>query len=80
MGKRRNGEGTWGKKVIHGDTYFFFRDSNGNYTYGKSEKIVNQKLENKKKQTHTVLGNSKPQYQFAEEAKETDKNSEGIVK
>lgn len=48
MAKRKNGEGTWGTKTIKGYKYKYFRDSNGNYTYGKTEKEVKKKLESKK--------------------------------
>lgn len=48
MSKRKNGEGTWGTKTIKGYKYKFFRDSNGDYTYGKTEKEVNEKLKKKK--------------------------------
>lgn len=37
-GKRKNGEETWGKKMIHGTTYAFYRDTSGKYYYGKTEK------------------------------------------
>ena len=43
--KRRNGEGTWGTKTVNGHKYKFFRDSNGKYTYGKTEKQIKEKLE-----------------------------------
>ena len=46
--KRRNGEGTWGTKTVNGHKYKFFRDANGKYTYGKTEKQVKEKLEKKK--------------------------------
>ena len=41
--KRKNGEGTWGTKVINGITYKFYRDPNGKYFYGKTEKEINEK-------------------------------------
>lgn len=46
--KRKNGEGTWGTKVVNGHKYKFFRDSNGKYTYGKTEKQIKEKLEKQK--------------------------------
>ena len=46
--KRKNGEGTWGTKIVNGHKYKFFRDSNGKYTYGKTEKQVKEKLEKQK--------------------------------
>lgn len=43
-GKRKNGEGTWGKKTIKGFVYAFYRDSDGRYYYGKTEKEVREKI------------------------------------
>ncbi len=48
MKKRLNGEGSWGKKTIRGNQYYYFRDPDMNYTYGKSQKEVKRKLEEKK--------------------------------
>ena len=45
--KRKNGEGTWGKKTIHGIELVYFRDSKQNYTYGKTTKAVKEKLKQK---------------------------------
>lgn len=42
--KRKNGEGTWGKKTIKGIEYEFFRDANGKYFYGKTIKDVKKKI------------------------------------
>ena len=47
-GKRKNGEGSWGKKNIKGKVYCYFRDKDGKYTYGKTEKEIKEKLEKKK--------------------------------
>ncbi len=54
MSKRKNGEGTWGKKIIKGYTYTFYRDADGKYTYGKTQKEVKEKLEKKKKETISI--------------------------
>ena len=43
MAKRKNGEGTWGTKTIKGNTYKFYRDPDGKYFYGKTEKEINEK-------------------------------------
>ena len=51
--KRSNGEGTWGNKVVNGNKYYFYRDSNLKYTYGKTQKEVKEKL--KKKQEEQAL-------------------------
>lgn len=40
--KRKNGEGTWGKKTIRGIEFVYFRDSERNYTYGKTTKEVKE--------------------------------------
>lgn len=50
MGKRRNGEGSWGTKTIGKNKYHYFRDSKGKYTYGKTVKEVNEKLKKKKEE------------------------------
>lgn len=49
MGKRKNGEGSWGTKNIKGVRYKYYRDANGKYTYGKTEKEVKEKLAKKEK-------------------------------
>nr|WP_297936926.1 site-specific integrase [uncultured Lachnoclostridium sp.] len=43
MAKRKNGEGTWGTKTIKGNTYKFYRNPEGKYFYGKTEKEINEK-------------------------------------
>lgn len=52
--KRKNGEGSWGKKNFKGVPYYYFRDTDGNYTYAKSEKEVKEKLKKKKEQEHHI--------------------------
>lgn len=47
--KRRNGEGSWGKRKINNSIYFFFKDPNGKFTYGKTEGEVREKLKAKEK-------------------------------
>ncbi len=42
--KRKNGEGTWGTKKVKGVIYKYFRDSNGKYFYGKTEKEIKTKI------------------------------------
>lgn len=49
MGKRKNGEGTWGIKKIKGVDYKYYRDADQKYTYGKTEKEIKEKLKKKKK-------------------------------
>jgi len=46
MAKRKNGEGSWGKKTIKGVVYSYYRDANGKYYYGKTDKIVKEKIKN----------------------------------
>lgn len=41
--KRKNGEGTWGTKTVNNIVYKFYRDPNGKYFYGKTEKEINEK-------------------------------------
>ena len=48
MKRRKNGEGTWGKKTIKGVVYQYYKDANGNYTYAKTVKEVKEKLKKKK--------------------------------
>lgn len=62
-GKRKNGEGCWGNKIINGITYNFYRDEYGHYYYGKTVKDVKEKLKNapakpkrKGKSQSTTLG------------------------
>ena len=45
--KRKNGEGTWGTKIIKGETFKFYRDVNGKYTYGKTDVAIKKKLSEK---------------------------------
>ena len=42
-GRRKNGEGSWGTKKIHGDDYVYYRDIDGKYYYGKNSRIVRRK-------------------------------------
>lgn len=42
--KRRNGEGSWGRKTINGIKYEYFRDANGKYFYGRTVKDVKKKI------------------------------------
>lgn len=43
MGKRKDGEGSWGIKIVKGITYKRFRSPEGKDFYGKTEKEVKQK-------------------------------------
>ena len=47
-GRRKNGEGSWGTKKIHGDDYVYYRDIDGKYYYGKNSKIVKEKIKQEK--------------------------------
>lgn len=44
MAKRKNGEGSWGTKTIKGKQYKYYRNSEGKYFYGKTEKEVKEKI------------------------------------
>ena len=57
--KRKNGEGSWGKKNFKGVPYYYYRDTNGNYTYAKTEKEVKAKLKQKEEQEHRIKSSSK---------------------
>ena len=46
--KRKNGEGTWGKKPIGNILYYFYRDSSGHYTYGRTQGQLENKLKEEK--------------------------------
>lgn len=48
MKKRKNGEGSWGKKTVKGVVYHYYRDANQKYTYGKTIKEVKEKLAKQK--------------------------------
>ncbi len=51
--KRKNGEGTWGTKIIKGKVFKFYRDINGKYTYGKTDAAIKKKLSEKNQITQT---------------------------
>lgn len=62
MGKRKNGEGSYGTKKIKGTLYQYYRDSNGKYIYGKTmkelrEKIAIKKNEEKDRQNNNTKSN-----------------------
>ena len=46
--RRTKGEGTWGKKIINGTEYHFYRSPEGNWIYGKSVADVRKKIKAKK--------------------------------
>lgn len=54
--KRRNGEGTWGKKKINGIEYHYYRNPAGKYFYGRTEREVKEK-KNKQKNFNSKSGN-----------------------
>lgn len=55
--KRKNGEGTWGIKTIKGTEYKYFRNSNGKYFYGKTEKEVKEKVKKYNKDNSHLSSN-----------------------
>lgn len=69
-GRRKNGEGTWGKKKIKGVEYEYYRDATGDYTYGKTTKEVKEKLKvkNEKKKSSVQKINENNLYTFGEYA------------
>ncbi|MCX4341112.1 MAG: site-specific integrase [Lachnospiraceae bacterium] len=54
-GRRKNGEGSWGTKKIHGDDYVYYRDIDGKYYYGKTSKIVKEKLKQEKSKAKITI-------------------------
>lgn len=54
MSKRKNGEGSWGKKTINGYQYHYYRDPDGKYTYGKTIKEINEKIKKKEKDKYVL--------------------------
>ena len=75
MAKRKNGEGSWGKKKVGKNTYVYYRDSDGKYTYGKTQKEVNEKRKNKE-QNKFKLDNKTS---FGEYIQEWLKNKYGTI-
>ena len=57
--KRKNGEGTWGKKTIKGTEYKYFRNTNGKYFYGKTEKEIKEKIKKYEKVNKTYIDSGK---------------------
>lgn len=55
MAKRRNGEGTWGTKTVNGITYKFYKNPDGKYFYGKTNKEINEKRKKYEEQIQTSL-------------------------
>ena len=55
--KRKNGEGTWGTKIIKGTEYKYFRNSDGKYFYGKTEKEVKEKVKKYNKDNSHLSSN-----------------------
>lgn len=52
--KRKNGEGTYGEKIIHGTKYKYFRDPDGKYIYAKTAKELNEKIKQKEEKEATL--------------------------
>lgn len=65
MAKRKNGEGTWGTKIIKGKEYRFFRDKNGKYFYGKTDKDVRKKIKDyQEKREQSAIDNEQILYDY----------------
>ena len=65
--KRKNGEGSYGEKIINGYKYKYYKDSNGKYFYGKTYKECDQKCKNyhnsaNKKKPNDVQSLTVPEY------------------
>ena len=54
--KRKNGEGSWGKKTIKGKVYRYYRDVDGKYIYGTTEKEIREKIKNASKDKNLKNG------------------------
>lgn len=69
MAKRKNGEGSWGTKTIHGNKYHYYRDLDGNYFYGKTTKEVKEKIEKSKEKVEidTTESNDVTFYEYLSE-------------
>lgn len=52
MAKRSTGEGTWGKKTINGKKYFYHRDADGRWFYGKTQGELKIKVDKAKNEPH----------------------------
>lgn len=55
--KRKNKDGSWGKKTINGITYVRYRDPSGKDFYGKTEKEVREKIKKAGKAPKPKSGN-----------------------
>lgn len=56
--KRKNGEGTWGKKTVKGHLYFYHKTKDGKYIYGKTQREVENKLNEKKEREKIAKSSS----------------------
>lgn len=54
MKRRKNGEGTWGKKNIKNVEYVFYRNADGKYFYGRTDKEVKQKIKKDEENKKTI--------------------------
>lgn len=54
MGKRKNGEGSYGEKTIKGVVYKYYRDASGKYIYAKTAKELKEKIEQNKQKKNEV--------------------------
>ena len=62
MAKRKNGEGSYGKKTIKGVQYNYYRDSNGKYTYAKTMKELRDKVKKKSEEPPAPKGDYSKKY------------------
>lgn len=53
MKRRSNGEGSYGKRTIKGNEYFYYRDPEGHFTYGKTQAELKEKIESKQNNPRT---------------------------
>lgn len=54
MKRRANGEGSWGKKTVGRNTYYYFKNTEGKFFYGKTKSEVQEKIKNYKKEEYNL--------------------------
>ena len=79
-GKRKNGEGSWGTKTIKGKVYRYYRDVNGKYFYGKTEKEIKEKIKNAPKDKNLENGKDHSLALVREENEECEKQYSHVKK
>ena len=76
MGRRKNGEGSYGEKTINGIKYKYYRSPNGKMLYAKTMKELNEKKDKYLNSAESKMINS--QFTFYEYGRRWLKNKKGI--